>query len=160
MYINIEDSVDGMSASLGSRTSTSSPSSTLKSMSSPPHSSKFYWKEFFSFVRWHYHQLSEWMNEKFRVKIDEKGKVKSIKWRKAKDKTVKRCFLPFSYPYHYQCYRYSSSPVEWNNLTRPILRCNHNGIRHYPVYIVHDVNIHFRSRLSSKKYKCCYGDVM
>lgn len=38
--------------------------------------------------------------------------------------------------------------MEWNNPTRPILQCNHSGIRLRPMYTGRDVSIHFRSRLS------------
>lgn len=73
-----------------------------------------------------------------------------------KDRIEKeRCFFFASYPYHYQCYRYSSSLMEWNNLTRPILQCNHNGIHHRLMYIGHDVNIHFRIQLSIRKKCIC-----
>lgn len=58
-----------------------------------------------------------------------------------------------AYPYHYQCHRYSSSPMVWNNRILPSLQCNHIDIRHFLMYTDHDVNNRSRNRLSIEKEK-------
>lgn len=101
------------------------------------------WKEYRLLCKKHSHQLGEWINEKFCEGNRRKGKINEKKGRSMAGKDA----FVISYPCHYQCYRYSSSPVEWNNLTRPILQYNRNDTLHHLACTVRDVSIHSRIQL-------------
>lgn len=88
-------------------------------------------------------RVNEW--KIFGEEIDEKEKSMEVK---KEGMAVKDAFV-ISYPCHYQCYRYSSSPVEWNNLTRPIPQYNRIDTLHHLACTVRDVSSHFRIQLLS-----------